>query len=49
LQGGGLLIIGIGLLAGFAAGLVVGLIYGLFGGAAGYVGARLAKKPGRAR
>ena len=49
LQGGGLLIIGIGLLAGFAAGLIVGLIYGLFGGAAGYVGARLAKKPVRAR
>ena len=41
--------IGVGLLVGFAGGLILGLIYGLFGGAAGYVGARLAKKPGRAR
>ena len=49
LQGGGLLMIGIGLLAGFAGGLILGLIYGLFAGAAGYVGARLAKKPIRAR
>jgi len=49
LQGGGLLMIGVGLLVGFAGGLILGLIYGLFGGAAGYVGARLAKKPGRAR
>src|SRR2546422_666146 len=49
LQGGGLLMIGIGLLAGFAGGLILGLIYGLFGGVAGYVGARLAKKPIRVR
>ena len=49
LQGGGLLMIGIGLLAGFAGGLILGLIYGLFGGVAGYVGARLAKKPIRAQ
>ena len=49
LEGGGLLMIGVGLLAGFAGGLILGLIYGLFAGAAGYVGARLAKKPIRAR
>lgn len=49
LQGGGPLVIGAGLLVGFAGGLVLGFIYGLFGGIAGYVGARLAKKPIRAQ
>jgi hypothetical protein len=34
---------------GFAGGLVLGFIYGLFGGIAGYVGARLTKKPIRAQ
>ena len=48
LQGGGLLMIGVGLLVGFAGGLILGLIEGLFGGVAGYVGARLAKRPIRA-
>jgi len=48
MQGGGLLMIGVGLLAGFAGGLILGFIEGLFGGVAGYVGARLAKKPIRA-
>ncbi|TLZ82486.1 MAG: hypothetical protein E6K05_05320 [Methanobacteriota archaeon] len=49
LQGGGLLMIGVGLLAGFAGGLILGFIEGLFGAVAGYVGARLAKKPIRAQ
>ncbi len=48
LQGGGLLMIGIGLLVDFAGGRILGLIYGFFGGVVGYVGARLAKKPIRA-
>ena len=41
--------IGVGLLAGFAGGLILGFIEGLFGAVAGYVGARLAKKPIRAQ
>jgi hypothetical protein len=49
LQGGGLSMVGVGLLAGFAGGLALGFIEGLFGGVAGYVGARLAKKPIRAQ
>jgi hypothetical protein len=48
LQGGGLLMIGVGLLVGLVGGLILGFIEGLFGGVAGYVGARLAKKPIRA-
>ncbi len=48
LQGGGILMIGVGFLLGFAGGLVLGFIEGLFAGVAGYVGARLAKKPIRA-
>jgi len=48
LQGGGPLMIGAGLVVGFAGGLVVGFIEGLFGGLAGYVVARFTKKPIRA-
>jgi hypothetical protein len=48
LQGGGPLTIGVGLLAGFAGGFVLGFIEGLFAGVAGYVSARVAKKPVRA-
>jgi hypothetical protein len=48
MQGGGLLMIGVGLLVGLVGGLILGFIEGLFGGVAGYVGARLAKKPIRA-
>ena len=48
-QGGGLLMIGVGLLAGFAGGLILGFVEGLFGAVACYVGARLAKKPIRAQ
>jgi hypothetical protein len=45
LQGGGLLGIGLSLLAGFVVGLVYGFVMGLIGGAAGYLFARLARKP----
>ena len=44
----GLLGVGVGILVGLVAGFFFGIVTGLIGGTAGYVGARLAKRPVRA-